>query len=145
MPRRARFLVVPVLLAGLLAGCGGTPKSSWLLLMRKTSPMTLCTQSFFKHCFDWEPSECREAVKPHLEACIAEVEPHLPMTLNGQTGGEWGRKIGECTGGAFAEASMERIEIGPACEDVLRKQGGQAQVDAVKADVAAYRAEQAGK
>lgn len=123
----------------LLAGCG-SPKDTWVGTMRIGLPMTVCSSSLFSECFAWTDDECRELLRPEMEACIEKIEPQLPERIGPIQGSEWGEKLGACTGGRLEAAQIERVRFTPACEQAVESLGHD--MEGFRAEVAAIRAEQ---
>lgn len=121
-----------------LVGCG-SPRDTWVATMRVGLPMTVCNSSLFSECFAWTADECRELLRPEMEACIEEIEPDLPERIGPLQGSEWGEKLGACTGGRLEAAQIERVRFTPACEQAVKGLGHD--MEGFRAEVAAIRAQ----
>ncbi len=127
---RQLSLIAVCLLALSAAGCGSS-KTSWLLTMRKTLPLTVCSAGYFDKCFAWTGAECRSAAAPHVERCSTELEPQLPATLNPISGSKWGEKLGSCVGEGLAVDNMLRMKLDDECRAFIVEEHDAATFDQI--------------
>ncbi len=107
--------------------------------MRSIAPGAICAEAFFTSCYTWDRRACTTMAKPIIEGCMVELKAQIPDSLDAESGGLWGGKIGECAGERLVEVADEYLEVSDECFAYMEKNHGVDMAEQLRREAAAAK------
>jgi hypothetical protein len=94
-----------------------TTREKWMKSMEEFLPKALCNHKYFKACFKVTQSECFTAAKKSTHKCLQQDKKLFPKVFDGNSGSQWGAKVGTCTGGEAEKMLSAKKVHDKKCDD----------------------------
>jgi hypothetical protein len=94
-------------------------KKDWIEGMRSALPANFCADgSYFRSCFKVTEKECSKVASELTVSCLEKHGQSFPQVfVQPDDGYKWGSIVGQCVGGGYEEALIQKRTGGGKCDD----------------------------